>query len=280
MSESIIAGLQSEMATREKNVQECELALAKARQDLDAYRTQIGEALGLRVPRSPGDGMRKASARRKQIREMVKAGKTAEQIIEETGLPAELVKNDVERVRDKPLWQDEADEVEELPPPPAQRRAPCVTTPEPAPPRQGTKAERVLELVKAGRNAKQIAGELDTSTQAVYVHISSLRKEGLLPPVGETAEDDDDAQDGGDNIDLLRAEVQRQQAGQRGKGVNFATSEASGHTHRVITDRMGDGVTQPDTTSHQHRVYRFVMSRAAGHAHGVKLATGNSGSKA
>jgi len=54
----------------------------------------------------------------------------------------------------------------------------------------------------------------------------------------------------------------------------LATTPVEGHAHRGVTDRMGDGTTEPDATGHQHRVYRFVTSRMAGHAHGVRPPVG------
>ena len=72
-------------------------------------------------------------------------------------------------------------------------------------------------------------------------HISQLRKEGRLP----------------------------QQSGVRGTTVRLATTEVAGHTHEVVLDRMGDGSTQPDSTGHGHRFYRFDSSQANKHSHGL-----------
>jgi DNA-binding NarL/FixJ family response regulator len=292
MSKSMIAGLQSELAAKQKKVADYEAALAKvskkaqealdrAKEELAQYKAKIAEALGLPTLKNHSDRLRAAHARRRQVKELLGQGKGAEEIAAALGLPLVLIESDVEKLSAKgaatkaeaqgELQEDEAPQ----PPPRPHRELRQVGS-------TASKADRVFELVKAGKNAKQIAVELDNTIQAVYAHICALRKEGRLPPVGESrsaaadttspasaesAGDDDSEADDGPNLDTLRAEVQRQQAGQRGKGVNFATSEASGHTHRVITDRMGDGITQPDATGHQHRVYRFAMSRMAGHAH-------------
>jgi len=109
-----------------------------------------------------------------------------------------------------------------------------------------------------------------------------LRKDGLIQPrvpqqpAEDTAEPSEAELEGGDGdggsaLDKLRGEVMRQQAGVRSKPVHLNTAITRSHVHRVIVDRMGDGSTQPDESKHVHRIYRFVMSQADGHSHGITI---------
>lgn len=256
MSKSLISGLQDAHKEKLKKIERCEEALAAARADAANYVAKISEALGLKTSKKPGP-------------------KKSQTI---------------------PLGVHE---------------------PKGHEPEGNLKViDEVLRLFKDGTSRSEIADELGISMASVYQHLSSLRKDGRLPPAGKEVEghgpeghgpktptpseqemsegrtadlndaaaegdavvtakddEDDDAGDGydgsggGDSILALRAEVALQQAGVRSVAVHFATTPMNGHAHKVIVDRMGDGSTQPDSTGHGHRFYRFVSSQTNKHGH-------------
>jgi len=72
---------------------------------------------------------------------------------------------------------------------------------------------------------------------------------------------------GGATGDELRAEVKRQQGGQKTKRATLTTSTARSHRHTAKVDFFGDGQTDVDASGHVHRVSLFVLSRAQGHSH-------------
>ena len=162
---------------------------------------------------------------------------------------------------------------------------------------------QVLALFRDGKSRAEIADELKMTEKAVYQQVYALRKAGVLPDPaasepavesgrGEPAsageegsargevtsssedarpDDSDDSDDGddGDSVVALRAEVARQQAGVRSVPVHLRTVRVRGHAHAVVVDRMGDGSTQADDSGHVHRIYRFVLSMADKHSHGL-----------
>lgn len=97
---------------------------------------------------------------------------------------------------------------------------------------------------------------------------------GQPEPAGDSGPGDDDDQDDkrAASIEELNREVDRQQQGQKSKTVVLATTTtrgkgSNGHGHQVRVDRFGDGNTVADSSGHVHRVTRFLVGRAHGHAH-------------
>jgi DNA-binding CsgD family transcriptional regulator len=51
----------------------------------------------------------------------------------------------------------------------------------------GPRRRQVFDLLSAGRSPREVARELDMSTQRVYQHIEKLRERGFLPAKGSAA---------------------------------------------------------------------------------------------
>ena len=141
--------------------------------------------------------------------------------------------------------------------------------------------KQVYEFASRDMKASAIANRLQTSSEAIYQHLSQIRKKGLLLSKQEPGEETDEpAEETGEmshpigvseeiadpelvtDLTALKLEVTRQQAGIRGKAVRFDTSMTKSHRHEVRVDRMGDGQTIVDDSGHCHRCYRFVLSLA------------------
>jgi hypothetical protein len=249
MARTPFAELQEEIEKRRKAVGQAKEALDQtvermkakvvaAQQELDAFIAQVRSALGLKAPAKPGP---KPKAPTKQ------------------GLDAFIA-----QVRGTlgPKAPKAAD------PPPQESSGP---------PPELSRAERVRLLYNEGKSVKEMAAALETTNQAIYQHLSTLRSKGLIqprepasPPQPETASDGEPAPyvgAGGMSIPALREEVSRQQNGHRNKAVLLKTTVCQGHQHVVLVDRMGDGQTTPDDSGHSHKIYRFVASQTAGHGH-------------
>ena len=230
---NLIEELKAAMAGRNQHVLECEAALVAAKADRDSFAAQIASELGIKAA---GKGGRKP----------------------------------------KEKASDEEPDV--------------------AKPERGSKSQRVLELYGQGKSSAEIAEAIGIPITAVYTHLWSLRKSGAIveskgaPAPDEVDEDEtetdpaEDAPEGqqttetpqaepsserGASKDDLIAEVTRQQNGIRGKVVILGTTTAKNHRHTIRVDRMGDGQTVADGSGHVHRCYRFVLSQAQGHSHGV-----------
>jgi hypothetical protein len=293
MTKSIVDDLKAELAQKRAFVTECEEALAKeraaaeehvakkvakaeenlrkAREEVESVVSEVAQTLGL-----PDVVLaRKTKQRRRRVRELLAQHETLEQIAAETGEPLEVVKDDVARLSKgskkgvtKRVWT----------------------------------RTRVCELLQAGHTPEEVAEELDLTAQEVDAHVEKLRSMGKLNvalerrpsrPAGEESprraaveERSEKAAaaagsshqpptSAGDDVGDLRREVARQQAGSPAKAAQLLASPTSGHGHVVLVDRMGDGTTQSDGTGHVHKVYRYVVSLAAGHQHGLRVPPGS-----
>jgi hypothetical protein len=286
MAKSTITDLQSELAEKRKVVQVCEAALEKertdaeeyvakkvaraqaaleeARRDVDEYVSKVSSVLGIPDPAVA----RRTKLRRKKVRELLDQDKTAEEIARETGEPLEVVREDLARL-------DGSDSGEEGG----------------APQKRGWKREQVRRLLADGLTVEDVAGRLGMTVVNVRAHAYQLKLKGQLPearspvPLGKTTSPNPAAPQAttsppprgpgappatGDLVEALRAEVARQQGGQRAKAASLLTTPTHGHSHRVMVDRLGDGTTQVDETGHVHQVHRFVVSLAADHQHGLR----------
>ena len=166
-----------------------------------------------------------------------------------------------------------------------------------------SKRDPVLQLSLQGKSVDEIAAALGMARTSVRSYQSWWRRRGELPPyqsaapgpkgpdpvtppaapdspppaaldAGDDQEPDAEVEDAAATlepspatVDELRAEVDRQQAGQKSKTVFLATTRARKHDHQVKVDRFGDGNTVPDGSGHVHRVARFVVMTAHGHPH-------------
>lgn len=284
MAKSTVLDLRAELEEKQKLVKQCEAALdgeraaaeeyvakkiAKAKaalqdakRDAEEYIAAVAQALGLPHP----SVARQVKARIKRVRELLGEGKTEEQIAKEMDAPLALIHADVARLT--PRTKDDQPIAE------GQR---------------GWKRDQVRKLTLDGLDRDEIAEKLGISRVSVNAHITQLRVQGKLPQPGDEADEPPApprtvpapapaaarppvGSPSGDSPEALRAEVARQQAGVRSKGVKFLAGANQGHSHRVLVDRMGDGCTQADETGHVHKVYRFVVSMAVGHQHGLKVA--------
>jgi len=274
--------------------------LARAVDDLVELVSEVAIASG--PSPSPASAKQKYFRyRRKVIGGMLSAGKSEDEIASALGVPVELVRADSTfrgsttkaltpeetksggRPEDKAGVGDGSLEI---------LARPLRFPPESREP--GWKRKRVMELYLEGKARADIADELDMSRESVGSHIMALREQGLLPPVemalreqgllppvesGPAPEpcpavDEDVATDleyEGDSIEDLRTEVIRQQAGQRSKAAQLATTTSLGHEHSVLVDRMGDGLASAVGSDHVHNVYRFVVGRANGHTHDLRV---------
>jgi DNA-binding CsgD family transcriptional regulator len=170
------------------------------------------------------------------------------------------------------------------------------TTPNPTRHPAVSREEQVFALVKQGKKPKEIAEAIDMSLSAVSFHTSTLRKKGRLPPVvrestapaapalvarnaavpakPEAREEEQPAAEpmaASEAVEelpvstreALRAEAARQcRANGAPAGPALFMTTLAGkkkHAHRGKVNRMGDGVTEPDESGHQHRVYRFEV---------------------
>lgn len=93
---------------------------------------------------------------------------------------------------------------------------------------------------------------------------------------GDDGDDDDPSGKRAASVDALKAEVQRQQQGQKGKSAILATTTHRGkgdncHAHKAKVDHFGDGYTLPDEHGHSHRVTKFLVGRAHNHAHDLAI---------
>lgn len=285
MAKSMISDLQAELAQKRKRVEECEAALAtertaaeeyvkkkigkaeaeldEAKRDVEAFVATIAQALGLPNPTAA----REAKIRLKRVRELVADGKAEAEIAAELGVTLAIVAADVARLTPRRGEGGDATEPEE-----GQR---------------GWKRDQVRRLALEGKSNSEIAQMLGIPATSVNAHRNQLRMQGKLPaPESHVDHDDEIAEHHlppktrtppqsvtGDILEVLRAEVVRQQGTQRAKAVKLIAAHHEGHTHRVLVDRMGDGCTQADDTGHIHRVYRFVVTMGSKHQHGLSVPT-------
>jgi len=272
---------EEEAAAREyvqKRMAKAEAALASAKKDVEEFVAKVSEALGLPNPRLAKQRLRRA-------RELLGQGRSPEEVATETGLAREDVEKAAAKSKSSSSGSGEGSRREGRPP---------------------LKRELVREMLAAGKTRSQIADELGMTLPAVNSQAYALKQAGLLPEVPDPDPDEDEdesssasnsrqesptrmptpppappaarppvppplATSSGDSPDALRAEVTRQQGGQRARSAELVTSATNGHAHRVLVDRMGDGTTQSDATGHVHKVYRFVVSVAADHQHGLRV---------
>lgn len=259
-TKTMLETLQQELAEKRQKVKDCDQALAKAKAEVDAYVAKVAEALGLPNPVAREEKRQTTLAARKRVRSLLADGKTTAEIIDIVMAGEGASKFDAETIGEmvvklqKPTGQDATPESRPL------RQAPESGE-------RGYKRERIRQLFLEGKSRVEIAEELGIDKTNVNAHITQLRNSGKLPRPEDVAAAGDD--DDGDSIEDLREEVTRQQGGKRSAVARLSMIEQSGHVHVAVVDRMGDGVTQPDETGHQHRVCRFVLSMAAGHQHGL-----------
>lgn len=294
---------------RNKVIAQADENLARAKKELEEFVAEVAATLGLRVHSERGAKIRSAHVRRRFVLEMLEAGKGEEEIAASLGVPLDLVQTDIAAIKkrtpspenpektsddaskddgnDGDNGDDEADDedvgVVESREATAGRTNRTLRQP-PEANEHGWKRRRVLEMYREGKTRGEIAEELDVSRDCVGSHITALRSQGLLPDPSEASKNGDisasekDADDGrayeGDSIIDLRAEVGRQQAGQRTKAARLDTTACLSHTHNVLVDRMGDGVAQKGEYDHEHKVYRFVVGRAKDHTHDLKIPSG------
>jgi transposase len=300
---SVLEDLRREMSESKKRVEECEanvarvreeakkkmekacmaaeLELARAKKANDELVSRIAAELGLPDPaareRKRVEKLRHNKLRKK-VAELLEEGKDEHAIHAELGLDRtaeqlDLVRSLISEVKAGDAAESEGGKPPRLPPEAGQR---------------GWKRERVRVLHLEGKSRVEIADELDISKMSVNAHINALVRTGRLssgePPkvpaepakkvelARKSGEGADDSVEG-DSLQDLRDEAARQQGGNRSKAVRLATTmhsdEDADHDHAAVVDRMGDGVTVPDDTEHQHKVYRFVVGGAAGHRHGL-----------
>jgi hypothetical protein len=288
MPKSIVDDLKAELGHKRSAVKECEEALAreraaaeeyvqkkvaraeenlqKAKEEVERCVSEVAQVLGL----PDATLARKTKQRLRRVRQLLAEHKTPEQIAGETGEPLELVKEDVARV--------------------------SKSTGKSGPAKRVWTRTKVWDLLSAGRTHEETAEELGISVDEVDAHVEKLRSLGRLT-VGEPAPkrlaDASPTEEArarrtilpagpsqppptfaGDEVADLRREVARQQAGSPAKAARLLAAPANGHGHEVVVDRMGDGTTQSDSTGHVHKVYRFVVSLAAGHQHGLRVTPG------
>lgn len=203
-----------------------------------------------------------AASQDKRVQALLDEHKTPEQVADELKLPLAQVKEDVARLSEKASA-------------PARKK--------------GWKRERVRELVAGGASLESVASELGIELSSVRAHVYQLRAAGRLPETPSPAAPGPRAPltppeerrtepapphfptSGGDDVLTLRREVARQQGDQKARAARLLAVPTNGHAHAVVVDRMGDGTTQSDGTGHVHKVYRFVVSVAAGHQHGLRV---------
>jgi DNA-binding transcriptional ArsR family regulator len=272
MAKTMIESLQDELAAKRRKVEECEedkskkmescdRALAKARADVNAYVAKVAEALGLPNPAAREEKRQETLKLRKQIKDLLATGAKPDEVLSQVGGDREAVRAIVDKLMGG--TKDASKPQLRMSPEAGER---------------GYKRDRVLALYLEGKTRTEIAEALDISKDSVNAHITQLRNAGKLPKSedgaptasdGQQTSGDEDGGDDGDSLEDLRAEVARQQGGQRSKAARLAVIEHAGHGHAAVVDRMGDGVTQPDVTGHQHKVYRFVVGGTSGHQHGL-----------
>jgi hypothetical protein len=283
MPKSIVDELRAELDLKKRTVTECEEALdkeraaaeeyvakkvakaednlRKAKEDVERSVSEVAQVLGLPDVTSA----RKAKQRLRRVRELLAEHKIPEQIAAETGEPLELIEEDVARIKKstgksgstKRVWT----------------------------------RTKVGDLLLKGRTFDEVAEELGLTVEEVAEHEVKLRSLGRLPdeappprPTTSSAREspvERPAQEppatpvpSGDAVSDLRREVARQQAGSLAKAAQLLASPTNGHGHVVLVDRMGDGTTQSDGTGHVHKIYRYVVSLAAGHQHGLRVPPG------
>lgn len=309
---SMIEVLQAELAERRQRVtqleeahakllEKSEVAVAEARRLVDDYVAKIAEALGLPNPVAREAKRIETLRVRKQVWDLFKGGKLAEEIAAELGVELPVVEEMVAKLKnrlaksgqygkdggkdDEEGGEEGGDENDddrgEKPGSPGASSRPLRLPPEAG--RRGWKRERVRVLYLEGKTRGEIADELGIDKSSVGSHIFQLQRAGLLektddsPPAGsqqgtepEPAPDDDD----GDSVQDLREEVARQQGGNRNQPARLPTTEVAEHDHVALVDRMGDGETVPDENGHRHKIYRFVVGGSRGegtevHRHGL-----------
>jgi DNA-binding NarL/FixJ family response regulator len=276
----LIVHLKAALEAKREHVRECEADLAAARADCESFATQIASELGIAPkPENRNDVLVKAKQRREQVLVLYQEGKTVNQIAETLGWTRDYIDKDLMRLRKKGRLNKtvftgtSSPETKE----PVKASRPTIGI------ESLTRMEKqVYEFARWDMKASAIANRLQTSSEAIYQHLSQIRKKGLLlskqdEPGEET---DEPAEETGEmshpigvseeiadpelvtDLTALKLEVTRQQAGIRGKAVRFDTSMTKSHRHEVRVDRMGDGQTIVDDSGHCHRCYRFVLSLA------------------
>lgn len=296
---SAIESLQAELAERRARVEVCQRRhdevversrreLEAARAGVDEYVAKIAEALGLPNPAHKLAKRLAAMRQNKKIRKLAAAGRSKPEIAADLGVGVQVVEDVLGKGEDD---DDEGDGEGNLgsgetgaanPPGGRSLRLPPESN------KKGWKRERVRALFLEGKVPSEIADDMDISADSVRTHIAMLRRDGRLPLAGgasapapraeapgEPESGGEDEGGDGDGVDDLREEAARQQGGRRSRQVRLATTaeqargEEDDHEHVAAVDRMGDGVTVPDDTGHQHQIHRFVVGGAAGHRHGL-----------
>jgi hypothetical protein len=238
--------------------------LVKARRELNEYVAEIAKALGLSNPAAAREGR----ARTKLLRKLVREGKS----VADAALEVQI----------------SSDEAEQILAPRSGEKT------EPAEGDRGWKRARVLQLLKEGRTTEEISDLMAISLSATRSHFHALvaqgkwnvrsveEDEGVDGPdeVSDEAEDKSEEVSGaisepGDSVEVLKAEVARQQGPQRSKAVRLVTVGGDGRQHAAIVDRFGDGRTVPDDSGSIHRIYRFVVNQDAAHTHSLKAPGGS-----
>ena len=289
----VIEDLQAELAARRlvveqleethaERIRQGEEAIAEARRQVDDYVAKIAESLGLPNPAAREAKRQETLRLRKQVQALARRGKEISEIAAELGVESEVVAPIYAKIADKmrasgSRGRDGAGDSGgedgsqlRLPPEAGQK---------------GWKRERVRVLHWEGKTRGEIAKALDISKECVGAHITALRVQGRLEPAGSSTtlgdppssgseDSQDDGADDGDSVQDLREEVTRQQGSSRTKAARLQAAEHDEHAHVAAVDRMGDGVTVPDESGHQHKIYRFVLggARSEGqdvHRHGL-----------
>lgn len=277
-----IEGLQAELDARRDRVEAAKahyddvvakagIAIDEAKGAVDEYVSKIAAALGLPDPAARERRRQETILLTKTIKARMSEGASADEIVDSVtttsvSVGEETVRAIISKLNGKRATGDDKAKPLRLPPEAGEK---------------GWKREKVRTMFLEGKTRGEIADALDTTKDCVNSHIAALRTSGRLPtgsiggaatpppaqvdPTGLDGADDGD----GDSLEDLRTEVARQQGGSRSKAATLAVSFFSDHDHTAVVDRMGDGVTQPDATGHQHRIFRFVSSVAAGHQHGL-----------
>ena len=260
----VIEDLQAELAARRlvveqleethaERIRQGEEAIAEARRQVDDYVAKIAAALGLPNPAAREAKRQETLRLRKQVQALARRGKEISEIAAELGVESEVV---------APIFAKIADKM----------RASGSRGRDGAGDGGGEDGSQLRLPPEAGQKGWKREA-LDISKDCVGAHITALRAQGRLEPAGSSTtpgdppssgseDSQDDGADDGDSVQDLREEVTRQQGSSRTKAARLQAAEHDEHAHVAVVDRMGDGVTEPDESGHQHKIYRFVLGGA------------------
>ena len=279
MSKSLISGLQDALKEKRKKVERCEEALATARADVESYVAKISEALGIKKSKKPGPKPREESPGSAIPGSATRASGPPGSATRASGPPGSAT-----RVSDPPGSATRSFKRSEVLRLFLDGRSRTEISDE-LRVSMASVYQHLSQLRKEGRllsvehepeghepEGQDPEGHNPESNGLETPTLSSSNAQEAAALIGVQHGDGDDDSDGrgrggGDSILALRAEVALQQAGVRSAPAHFVTTAVNGHFHKVVVDRMGDGSTQPDSTGHGHRFYRFVSSQTNKHVH-------------